>query len=571
MSITVSRLAAVITMMVGVWLGPSSASAEKRLALIIAIDEYKKLSTLSTTSQAAGLQDVLKKVAKFEVTWVAAANTESLAILRKNIDEFAAKIEPGDIVVAYYAGHAISVKGRNYLLPADYSSPADPATGAYPAHELVKTIEAKAPKVNLIVLDACRNNPTNRDGAGLASMEASTLQAGTRIDFAANIGEAAQDEGVFVEALIEELQRPGLGVDEVFINVRQAVMKKSKNQQNPTSFSRMTVNFYFVPPDLEADRALSVLARAADSLPRGDIGQTRAVQALLQHGRSLAGTNLQGLTFVTAQFGRGDFSRADLTGSELIRANLSGANLSRVRLAFATLTAARLNGANLERTRMSFATAECATIDGKEVCTDFAGVQASDSVWLGVKAQKAQFSKATLTGARFMFTDLRGASFDGADLSNAFFVGTDLRGATFKGATLNNTDLTGATLDETTVLSPAQRKGACEIKLSPFGLPVNMSVVVIEDIPNSRFDGGYEHARMLDERYGFMFFAKGLTPCEKRNLSADDWYPIWQARGEEHVRTDVGVGFSHKFLEQAGRRAAVRQRIEQHFKSMAGR
>lgn len=571
MRLTILRAAAAVAVLGGTLMMPATASAERRLALVIALGEYSPpLTTLNTVTQTLPLKDALDNVANFDVSWVTDKNAANLQQLRESVRKFAEAIEPGDLVLVYYAGHAIQVKGRNYLLPGDYGSRPDPAAAAYPADELMKTIAAKEPKMKLLILDACRNNRLNREGTGLAAMEPSKLGPGTRIEFSANAGETASDEGTFATALIEELQKPGLSIDEVFMNVRQRVMSASGETQMPVSYNQMTFNFYFVPPDMDADKALTILARATESLPRGDIGQTRAVQSLIQHNRSLAGTDLQGLSFADAHFTRGDFARADLTGSELTRAALNHANLTRARLSFATLDAARLQDANLEGARLSFATAECVSVKEKRVCTDFSGANARDSVWLGVKAPGAQFSRAILTGARFMFADLRGARFDGANLSNAFFVGSDLRGATFAGATLDKTDLTGAILDDNP-FPPALKKGTCEVALSPFGFSSTLSVVIVEDIPNSRFDGGYEHARFIDERYPFTFFGKGLPPCGKRELLADDWYPIWNANGQELVRTDVGMRFPHKFLQQAGRRAAVRQRIEQQLASFSAR
>jgi uncharacterized protein YjbI with pentapeptide repeats len=490
-----------------------------------------------------------------------------LATLRKNVADFSARIEPGDLVVVYYAGHAIQVNGRNYLLPGDYTSGSNPSKDAYAAEELLRIIAAREPRLKLFILDACRDNPLNREGVGLAAMEAASLGPGTRIEFAASAGEAASDDGTFATALIEELQKPGLPVDEVFMNVRQRVMADTGRSQTPVSYTQMTFNFYFVPPEMRADQALAILTRAAESLPRGDIGQTRAIQSLIQAERSMAGMQLQGLSFTNARFSRGNFRQAELGGSDLTGAVLSHADLAQARLGFATLDAARLDGATLVRARLGFATAGCSTSDGKRICADFSGADARDSIWVGVNAQGATFLNTVLKGARFMFADLRGARFDGADLSDAYFVASDLRGASFTGATLDRTDLTGALLDERAFTAP-QTQGTCELRVSPFGFAESISVLVIEEIPSSRFDGGIEHSRMMEEHYPISFFGKGLPPCGPRKTSDEEWYPIWEANGEQYVRTDISLRFTHKFLEQAGRRADVRQRIEQQFKSL---
>jgi uncharacterized protein YjbI with pentapeptide repeats len=525
------------------------------MALVIGINSYLHFEGLSVAARDAwALTGVLKERAKFTVTTV--ADPPSAVALRTRIDAFIAALQPGDIVVIYYAGHGIQSKGHNYLVPPDL--PAEEASlerMGVPVDAVLGDIRKKSPALTVLMLDACRNNPLG-GAPGLASMEAGP---NTWIEFAAEAGRTAAD-GAFMTQLLAELPKPGLPLNDVFQNVRGNVKRQSGGKQNTLSISNMEVNFYFVPGEASSpDDALAALQRAAESLPRGDVGQTRAVEALIESGRSLAGTDLlQGLPLVKgtldgAQLAKARMIGADLTGASLKKIDLSGANLAMTIFNRTDVTHGIIDGATLM------------FVDADEA--NFTAARAADTNWFAARAEKGTFTGANLQGAGFMFANLRGARFDGAQLEGAFFVGSDLTGASFKGATLGNTDFTGSIMDGV-AMTPAQIKQACETttdRLDPNAFARSFGVTVIESIPNQRFDGGYEHRRFLDKRYPYNLESNGLPACRNRDLKERVWYPIWESQGAEHVRNDVGMQISHKLMQQTGRRAAVRDRVEQHF------
>ena len=197
----------------------------------------------------------------------------------------------------------------------------------------------------------------------------------------------------------------------------------------------------------------------------------------------------------------------------------------------------------------------------------FAGTNASDTNWFAVRAQKATFTKAVLQRASFMFADLRNAVFDGANLRGAFFIGSDLRGASFNGAILDNTDFTGAIVDGIQ-LTPDQIRSACETPMpamTPGQFAYAFSLALVEVIPNQRFDGGYEYARFIDAQYPFDLLPNGLDACKPRDVTEGRWSPVSRVPSGDRIRTDASARLSHKLLQQPGRRAAVRERVEQHF------
>lgn len=524
----------------------------RRLALVIGTSMYDTLPSLDRSlDDAWEVGKVLEEKAGFDVTKIMDQDSKSL---RRKVADFAAGVQTGDVVVIYYAGHGVQSGGHNYLIPSDFPDDASRlASLALSADELLKTIGAKRPLIKLLILDACRNSPLSGVAdKGLARMEPAAFGVGTRIEFAASAGQAATD-GLFAEHLVTELARPGLDVDDVFLNVRALVAEASHDLQATMSASQLTVNFYFIPAlTTTPGEALADLTRISDQMPLGELGQTAALQALVQQQQSLAGTELlEGLSFRKGTFNRIDLSDAQLTGTEFSDASLRNANLNRASLRFATLTNANLSEATADGAEFTFVQADSA---------QFTNSHAKGSTWFAARANGADFKGADLSGAGFAFSDLRGAAFEGANLTNAVFLGSDLRGATFGGAVLDDTDFTGSRLD-TGALTSTQTREACQLEVT---LPATyvVSVVAIEPIPSMRFSGGFEYSRFYDDRHVVRLAANGFGTCDLHNIPESDWFPYSRARDRVRVRDNIGFRLSHKFLQQSGRRAQIRTRIE---------
>jgi hypothetical protein len=166
---------------------------------------------------------------------------------------FGQKLRAGGVGLFFYAGHGMQVKGSNYLIPvgADIGDEDEVRFKALDANAVLAKMESAGNGLNLMVLDACRNNPFGRGwrrgGAeGLAQMDAPT---GTYIAFATGPGRTASDgtgaNGLYTQHLLEALQQPGLKVEEVFKRVRVGVRRSSKDQQVPWDSSSLTGEFYF--------------------------------------------------------------------------------------------------------------------------------------------------------------------------------------------------------------------------------------------------------------------------------------------------------------------------------------
>jgi hypothetical protein len=224
---------------------------EKRLALIIGNSDYIYGGSLTNpVNDARAMADVLKKVG-FEVM-----EYENLTQpdMKKAIDEFGNKLYGYDVGLFYYAGHGIQSDGFNYLIPVEAQLMAyeDVEYDCVRADRILSKMEYASTSVNVLILDACRDNPFERKwsraaaGKGLAFMDA---PSGSLVAYATSPGRTAADgvgkNGLYTEALLKYIQERGLQIEEVFKNVRREVESKSGGQQTPWESTSLKGYFYF--------------------------------------------------------------------------------------------------------------------------------------------------------------------------------------------------------------------------------------------------------------------------------------------------------------------------------------
>lgn len=224
------------------------SASERRVALVIGNGAYKDSPLKNPANDARAMGAALKGLG-FEVDMVVnAGRKEMLAAVRT----FGQKLTGGGVGLFYYAGHGIAVKGTNYLIPVgvEISSEDDVATEALDANTVLSRMDAAKNRVNLVILDACRNNPFARSfrsgNRGLAQMEA---PSGSFVAFATAPGSTAADgdgqNGLYTQHLLRALKEPGLKVEEVFKKVRVSVKQASSDAQVPWDSSSLTGEFFF--------------------------------------------------------------------------------------------------------------------------------------------------------------------------------------------------------------------------------------------------------------------------------------------------------------------------------------
>ena len=225
------------------------AETERRVALIVGNNNYGFAPPLANAANdAVDLTNALEELG-FDVDRVIDAD---LRTLDQAIDRFVGKLSPGDVALFHFSGHGMEVDGENYLIPVDFKlkDEASVRYDAYSASKLHDRMAGAASRLNIVMLDACRNNgfrASRSSGGGLAMMNAAE---GSFIAFATGPGMTADDNrdgrnGLFTAHLLETLSEPGLTLDEVFNRVRQDVYEDSEKRQLPWTSSSVIGDFYF--------------------------------------------------------------------------------------------------------------------------------------------------------------------------------------------------------------------------------------------------------------------------------------------------------------------------------------
>ncbi len=245
----------------------ASASQQRRLAVVIGNSEYEKSRLKNPVNDAKAMARLLKRL-DFEVYLVENGGRRELVTTLNN---FGRKLRQADVGLFYYAGHGIQVKGHNYLIPVDamLESEADVEFEALDLGRVLSKMDDSRCPLNIVVLDACRDNPFARSfrsvSKGLALVDA---PRGTLLAFATAPGSVAADgegsNGVYTKHLLANIERDDLSIEEVFKQVRIGVVDDTDGRQTPWESSSLMGSFHFQP---DADRQNRVSFPASSSAP----------------------------------------------------------------------------------------------------------------------------------------------------------------------------------------------------------------------------------------------------------------------------------------------------------------
>jgi len=230
---------------------------EKRFALVIGNSTYnQKIGTLrNPLNDATDFAATLRQL-NFDVTLVTDA---TYGKIRVEMIKFREKLNLGKkdetVGLFYYAGHGLQHDNENYIVPVDAELEFEDDIPRYcfPIQKMVLSqLEQTNSRMNIIVLDACRNNPfpsMNRgigENQGLGEMKKAR---GAFIAYATSPGSVASDgdgkNGLYTQELIKAMQRPSKTIEQVFKEVRANVLKISGDRQNPWENSNIIGDFYF--------------------------------------------------------------------------------------------------------------------------------------------------------------------------------------------------------------------------------------------------------------------------------------------------------------------------------------
>lgn len=239
-----------------------------RYALIIGNADYKFAPLKNPVNDATDMAATLRKL-RYTTTIALNQNPEQL---RNSIKQFYASIkESNAISLLYYAGHAIQAEAVNYLIPvnAGITSYKKMKSASLSLNEVFAEIRQSPGKQNILILDACRNNPFKPPAgsnsrsihikdrkllnisSGLAPVEAPT---GTLIAYATEPGNTASDgednNGTYTGALLRHIGKAETA-EALFKQVRKDVLDATDKRQTPWEHSSLIEKFYFMPPSNE--------------------------------------------------------------------------------------------------------------------------------------------------------------------------------------------------------------------------------------------------------------------------------------------------------------------------------
>ena len=230
------------------------------MALVIGNAAYSNVPSLANpVNDAREMSSALRELG-FKV--IEGYNLNS-STMRSKIAEFGAALPGAGVSLFYYAGHGMQVSGRNYLVPVDakVERPSALGTEAIEVNTVIADMEAEK-RINLVFLDACRDNPLSRNlarsmgsgsrstavGQGLAQLNAGI---GTLITFATSPDTIALDgsgrNSPFTQAMLKYIRTPGLEIRSMLTRVRADVIRATNEQQVPWDHSSLTGDFYFKP------------------------------------------------------------------------------------------------------------------------------------------------------------------------------------------------------------------------------------------------------------------------------------------------------------------------------------
>lgn len=228
-----------------------------RYALVIGNSNYDFAPLKNPVNDARDVAKNLRKL-RYKTTLATDLNPQQF---RDTVASFYHSIaEDNAVSVFYYAGHGIQLQNTNYLIPVDapIQSPKELIDSAYSINDLIAELEQSLSNQNIIILDACRNNPFRKTATVTAQLR--EIQAGlalvepppsTLIAYATEPGNVAEDgrgrNGTYTRALLKHFTRSETA-EELFKKVRKDVLQATNNRQTPWEHSSLLETFYFAPP-----------------------------------------------------------------------------------------------------------------------------------------------------------------------------------------------------------------------------------------------------------------------------------------------------------------------------------
>ncbi len=221
---------------------------EPRHALVVGNASYATAPLINSANDAAAVAKVLER-AGFTVDLKLNASQKQL---QDAVTAFGDRLKGGGAGLFYFAGHGVQIKGRNFLMPvgADIKREDEVPYKAVDVQQVLDKMETARNRINVVILDACRDNPFARssrsNSGGLSQVDA---PIGSLVAFATAPGSVASDgkgsNGLYTQHLLANMERPGLPIEEIFKRVRLGVRLDSNGGQVPWESTSLEGDFTF--------------------------------------------------------------------------------------------------------------------------------------------------------------------------------------------------------------------------------------------------------------------------------------------------------------------------------------
>jgi uncharacterized caspase-like protein len=253
--------------------GPTAgAHVTQRIALVVGNAHYASVGPLRNPENDA--RDMCASLTQLGFQTQCVVDVPNKREFKQAIRNFTASLGKGTAGLFYYAGHGLQVDGENYLVPtqAELKVRADIDDESLNLKYLMAELDQAGNGFNIVILDACRNNPWSGSfravGRGLAAT--TDTPAGTLVVYATAANDLAQDgtgrNGVFTRSLLSHLPKPGLSIEEmikhVTIDVQQDSFGRTGMRQTPFVYSSFTGEFCFAGCDAPAQQAVDAATQA---------------------------------------------------------------------------------------------------------------------------------------------------------------------------------------------------------------------------------------------------------------------------------------------------------------------
>jgi uncharacterized caspase-like protein len=234
--------------------------AAHRKALIIGNDRYLHVAPLANA--AADAESMARTLQAVGFTVTRHVNLDEKQF-KQALRDFRMKVQGGDEVIFFFAGHGVQLGAANYLLPTDIRADHEEQVKdeAIPLQRILDDLNERKAKFALAVVDACRDNPFQSKGRSIGGrgLAPTSAASGQMVMYSAGAGQQALDRlgpndqernGLFTRVLLREMTVPGQSVDRVLRNVRNEVVKLARgvgHEQTPALYDQAIGEFFFSP------------------------------------------------------------------------------------------------------------------------------------------------------------------------------------------------------------------------------------------------------------------------------------------------------------------------------------